>query len=165
MSDFIEDACVLEEEEKEKEQGRINMESFVFGCELSASVRSYTFKKDEEDESFHRLALRVACLGEGAKDEFNIVEIVALNHRNKEVAVPIVNLKLSSVPMVNLGDFELAPPLTIRLKSGSGPVSISGRHYIAHRDDLETDQSDEDSEEEEEEIIPIKPAKKKLSSF
>ncbi|ETE69130.1 Nucleoplasmin-3, partial [Ophiophagus hannah] len=71
---------------------------FVFGCELNSSARSYTFKVSEEDDSDHFLALNMACLSEGAKDECNIVEVVGRDYQNKEVAVPVANLKLSCQP-------------------------------------------------------------------
>lgn len=110
------------------------------------------------------------CLTEGAKDECNVVEVVAQNHDHQEIAVPVANLRLSCQPMVSapsvprayvrasvcvcvdfstghtrpggpdlsslsssqlsLDDFQLQPPVTFRLKSGSGPVRITGRHQI-----------------------------------
>ncbi|MFT7805441.1 nucleoplasmin-like protein NO29 [Arapaima gigas] len=56
---------------------------------------------------------------------------------------------------VSLGEFELKAPVTLRLKSGSGPVTVSGFHLTAY------ESSEEEEEDEEEEIIPVKPAKKK----
>lgn len=41
------------------------------------------------------------CLTEGAKDECNVVEVVARNHDHQEIAVPVANLKLSCQPMVS----------------------------------------------------------------
>uniref|UniRef100_A0ABI7X6Z9 Nucleoplasmin core domain-containing protein n=1 Tax=Felis catus TaxID=9685 RepID=A0ABI7X6Z9_FELCA len=108
----------------------VTMDSFFFGCELSGHTRSFTFKVEEEDESEHVLALTMLCLTEGAKDECNVVEVVARNHDHQEIAVPVANLKLSCQPMLSLDDFQLQPPVTFRLKSGSGPVRITGRHQI-----------------------------------
>ncbi|XP_026556951.1 nucleoplasmin-3 [Pseudonaja textilis] len=140
---------------------------FVFGCELNSSARSYTFKVSEEDDSDHFLALNMACLSEGAKDECNIVEVVGRDYQNKEVAVPVANLKLSCQPWLCLDNFEFQPPVTFRLRSGSGPVHLSGQHQIFHRKDLSDDDFSDDEEEsidQEEELSPIKPAKKKQKS-
>ncbi|GAB5578717.1 nucleophosmin isoform X2 [Prionailurus iriomotensis] len=131
-------------------------------CELSGHTRSFTFKVEEEDESEHVLALTMLCLTEGAKDECNVVEVVARNHDHQEIAVPVANLKLSCQPMLSLDDFQLQPPVTFRLKSGSGPVRITGRHQIVtiSNDVSEEEESEEGSEEEEAELCPILPAKK-----
>ncbi|XP_027315715.1 nucleoplasmin-3 [Anas acuta] len=136
--------------------------SVLFGCELTASTKSYTFQVDEEDDSDHVLALSVVCLTEGAKDECNVVEVVGRNHENQEIAVPVANLKLSCQPLLSLDNFKLQPPVTFRLAAGSGPVHLAGWHQITHREDISfEDDDDEDmSEEEEEEIAPIVPAKK-----
>ncbi|XP_012873179.1 PREDICTED: nucleoplasmin-3 isoform X2 [Dipodomys ordii] len=131
----------------------VTMDSFFFGCELSGHTRSFTFKVEKEDDAEHVLALTMLCLTEGAKDECNVVEIVARNHDHQEIAVPVANLKLSCQPMLSLDDFQLQPPVTFRLKSGSGPVRITGRHQI-------DDESEEEDEEEEAELSPILPAKK-----
>ncbi|KAM3835586.1 nucleoplasmin-3 [Vipera latastei] len=140
---------------------------FVFGCELNSSARSYTFKVSEEDDSEHVLALNMACLSEGAKDECNIVEVVGRDYQNKEVAVPVANLKLSCQPWLCLDNFEFQPPVTFRLSSGSGPVHLAGQHQIFHRKNLSDDDfSDEEEEsvDQEEELSPVKPAKKKQKS-
>ncbi|XP_003787286.2 nucleoplasmin-3 [Otolemur garnettii] len=141
----------------------VTMDSFFFGCELSGHTRSFTFKVEEEDDAEHVLALTMLCLTEGAKDECNVVEVVAQNHDHQEIAVPVANLKLSCQPMLSLDDFQLQPPVTFRLKSGSGPVRITGRHQIVTigNDISEEEESEEEeSEEEETELCPILPAKK-----
>ncbi|XP_066095141.1 nucleoplasmin-3 [Saccopteryx bilineata] len=141
----------------------VTMDSFFFGCELSGHTRSFTFKVEEEDDAEHVLALTMLCLTEGAKDECNVVEVVARNHDQQEIAVPVANLKLSCQPMLSLDDFQLQPPVTFRLKSGSGPVRITGRHQIVtvNNDVSEEEESEEEgSEEEETALCPILPAKK-----
>lgn len=40
------------------------------------------------------------CLGEGAKEESNVVEVTAMNHQGKTISVPIANLHISCLPMV-----------------------------------------------------------------
>lgn len=88
-----------------------------------------------------------------------MVEVTAMNHQGKTISVPIANLHVSCLPMVSiyalvfdnfpvlkrarcdfdafsiilqvsLGEFELKAPVTIRLKAGGGPVSVSGMHLI-----------------------------------
>ncbi|XP_031160618.1 nucleoplasmin-3 [Sander lucioperca] len=148
--------------------GQSKLESFLFSCELSSKVPFYTFQGDEEEDLEHFLELRTVCLGEGAKEESNVVEVTAMNHQGKTISVPIANLHISCLPMVSLGEFELKAPVTIRLKAGTGPVTVSGLHLIASQveesdfsDEDDEDDDDDDDEEEEEEITPIKPAKKK----
>lgn len=145
--------------------GQSMMERFLFSCELSSKVPFYTFQGDEEEEDLeHFLEFRTVCLGEGAKEESNVVEVTAMNHQGKTISVPIANLHIRCLPMVSLGEFELKAPLTIRLKAGTGPVTVSGLHLIASQVE-ESDfsgEEDEDAfeEEDEEAITPIKPAKK-----
>ncbi|KAM6956400.1 nucleoplasmin-3 [Aplochiton taeniatus] len=153
-------SCVEDECSDNDCMGRSKLESYVFSCELSSIVPFYTFQGDEEEDLEHFLELRTVCLGDGAKEESNVVEVTAMNHQGKTVSVPVASLHINCLPMVSLGEFELKAPITIRLKSGTGPVTISGLHLIAS-EDAETDMSDEDDDELDEEITPIKPAKKK----
>lgn len=136
--------------------------SVLFGCELTASTKSYTFQVDEDDDSDHVLALSVVCLTDGAKDECNVVEVIGRNHKNQEITVPVANLKLSCQPLLSLDNFKLQPPVTFRLAVGSGPVHLAGWHQILHRDDasFEEEEEDDDDDMSEEEIAPIVPAKK-----
>ncbi|XP_041644868.1 nucleoplasmin-3 [Cheilinus undulatus] len=147
--------------------GQSKLESFLFSQELSSKVPFFTFQGDEDEELEHFLELRTICLGEGAKEENNVVEVTAMNHQGKNISVPIANLHISCLPMVSLGEFELKAPVTFRLKAGTGPVTVNGLHLIASQvgesDLSEEDEDDFDEEEEDdEEITPIKPAKKKL---
>ncbi|XP_044881861.1 nucleoplasmin-3 isoform X2 [Mauremys mutica] len=132
----------------------------LFGCELTGSTRSYTFQVDEDDDSEHILALSMVCLTDGAKDECNVVEVVGRNRQNQEIAVPVANLKLSCQPALSLDNFQLQPPVTFHLKSGSGPVQLSGRHQIMHRRAPSEEEESTEEEEEEQELTPIMPAKK-----
>ncbi|XP_015722457.1 nucleoplasmin-3 [Coturnix japonica] len=133
--------------------------SVLFGCELTASTKSYTFQVDEDDDSDHVLALSVVCLTDGAKDECNVVEVIGRNHKNQEISVPVANLKLSCQPLLSLDNFKLQPPVTFRLAAGSGPVHLAGWHQILHRDDASFEEFDDDDMSEEE-MAPIVPAKK-----
>lgn len=135
------------------------MESYFFSCELSSQVPFYTFQGDEDEDVEHYLDIRTVCLGNGAKEESNVVEVTALNHRGKKVSVPVANLHVSCLPMVSMGEFEVKAPVTFRLKSGTGPVCVSGLHLIAFEDDADSEVSED--LEEIDDIIPIKPAKKK----
>lgn len=143
--------------------GQSRLESFLFSCELSSKVPFYTFQGDEEEDLEHFLELRTVCLGNGAKEESNVVEVTAMNHQGKTISVPIANLHIKCLPMVSLGEFELKAPVTIRLKAGTGPVSVSGLHLIATQveDSDLSEEEDGEEEEEEEELPAIKPAKKK----
>ncbi|KAK1791537.1 hypothetical protein P4O66_013530 [Electrophorus voltai] len=121
----------LEDETSEGETGACSrLESYVFSCELSSEVPFFTFQGDEEEDLEHFLELRTICLGNGAKEENNVVEVTAMNHQGKKISVPVANLHISCLPMVSLGEFELMAPVTLRLKSGSGPVTVSGLHLV-----------------------------------
>ncbi|KAK5612459.1 hypothetical protein CRENBAI_020650 [Crenichthys baileyi] len=141
------------------------LESFLFSCELSSKVPFYIFQGDEEEDLEHFLELRTVCLGVGAKEESNVVEVTAMNHLGKTTSVPIANLHVKCLPMVSLGEFELKAPVTIRLKAGTGPVSVSGLHLIASQAEdsalSEEEEEEDDDEAEEEELPSVKPAKKK----
>ncbi|XP_072292772.1 nucleoplasmin-3 [Eucyclogobius newberryi] len=141
--------------------GPSTMERFLFSCELSSKVPFFTFQGDDEDDTEHFLEFRTVCLGEGAKEECNLVEVTAMNYQGKTISVPVANLHINCLPMVTLGEFELKAPVTIRLKAGTGPVNISGLHLISSHAE-ESDLSGEDDEfEDDEDLSPIKPAKKK----
>uniref|UniRef100_A0A8C3TL51 Nucleoplasmin core domain-containing protein n=1 Tax=Chelydra serpentina TaxID=8475 RepID=A0A8C3TL51_CHESE len=77
-----------------------------------------------DDSCFHPKI----CLGEQAKDEFNVVEIVPSEDSQDTTPVPLATLKPSVLPMVSL-----TPPVTFRLRAGSGPVYITGQHVTCKR--------------------------------
>uniref|UniRef100_UPI00398F4149 nucleophosmin-like n=1 Tax=Pristiophorus japonicus TaxID=55135 RepID=UPI00398F4149 len=118
-------------------------QSFLFGCELKADEKEFKMEVDDDD-SEHQLSLRTVCLGTGANDDLHLVEAEGLNFEGKNTKVTLAALKLSVQPTVSLGGFEIAPPVTFRLKSGAGPVYISGQHLIAlDDDDLDSDEEDD----------------------
>ncbi|XP_054841683.1 nucleophosmin [Eublepharis macularius] len=122
--------------------GSLRPQTFLFGCELKAD-KEYHFKvNDEENE--HQLSLRTVSLGAGAKDELHVVEAEALDYEGNQITVTLASLKMSVQPTVSLGGFEITPPVILRLKSGSGPVYVSGQHLVA----LEEEPESEDEEEE-----------------
>ncbi|XP_016314139.1 nucleoplasmin-like protein NO29 [Sinocyclocheilus anshuiensis] len=142
---------------------RSRLESYVFSCELSSESPFYTFQADEDEDVEHFLELRTICLGDGAKQENNVVEVTAMNHQGKKISVPVANLNISCLPMVSLGEFELMAPVTLRLKSGSGPLTVSGLHLVATENEESgiSDEDDDDDDVSEEEMPSVKPAKKK----
>ncbi|XP_029459761.1 nucleoplasmin-like isoform X2 [Rhinatrema bivittatum] len=114
-----------------------------WGCELNKSTKTTTFQP-EDDYREHLLSLRTICLGSEAKDELNVVAVQSSNVPQGKV-VPIASLQPSILPMINMNGLELIPPVTFILKSGSGPVYISGQHLA-----LEEDLDEEEPETEEE---------------
>ncbi|KAJ1127680.1 hypothetical protein NDU88_006073 [Pleurodeles waltl] len=121
----------------------VRPQNFLFGCELKADKKEYSFKGDD-DENEHQLSLRTVSLGAGAKDELNIVEAEGMSYEGKPIKVILASLKPSVQPTVSLGGFEITPPVTLRLKSGSGPIYISGQHLVALDEDLESEEEDEE---------------------
>ncbi|XP_051869128.1 nucleoplasmin-like [Pristis pectinata] len=49
----------------------------LWGCELNAQQKTQKFEITDDEVAEHHLALKTICLGVGAKDELNIVEIVS----------------------------------------------------------------------------------------
>ncbi|XP_075065885.1 nucleophosmin [Mixophyes fleayi] len=122
-------------------------QNFLFGCELKADKKEYVFKVDD-DENEHQLSLRTVSLGAGAKDELHIVEAEGMSYEGKTLKIVLASLKPTVQPTVSLGGFEITPPVVLRLKSGSGPVYVSGQHLVA-LEDLGSSDEEEDDEEEE----------------
>ncbi|XP_037117393.1 nucleophosmin 1b isoform X2 [Syngnathus acus] len=120
---------------------------YLFGCTLKSDKREYKVDVDD-DETEQQLSLKAACLGAEAEDKFHMVEVEALTYDGKATKVPLVVLKPSVLPSMGLGGFEITPPVTLRLLSGSGPVHISGQHFVSVRDS--------DNEEEEHNTSPVK---------
>ncbi|XP_077099679.1 nucleoplasmin-2b [Siphateles boraxobius] len=134
--------------------------STLWGCELNESNKEESFKTDDTNHQ-HQLALRTMCLGHTAKDEFNIVELVTGEGNNSAKAVPIATLHAKSMPTVNLSGLDLHPPVTFRLKHGSGPVYVGAEHVaLEEYSDEEMDEEMDEEEEEEEEDIEESPVKK-----
>uniref|UniRef100_A0A672RB70 Nucleoplasmin ATPase-like n=2 Tax=Sinocyclocheilus grahami TaxID=75366 RepID=A0A672RB70_SINGR len=135
--------------------------STLWGCELNESNKEESFKTDDTNHQ-HQLALRTMCLGHTAKDEFNIVELVTGEGNSSARAVPIATLHAKSMPTVNLSGLDLHPPVTFRLKHGSGPVYVGAEHVALeeYSDDEELDEEMDEEVEEEEEDIEVSPVKK-----
>ncbi|KAM3856234.1 nucleophosmin [Vipera latastei] len=121
--------------------GSLRPQTFLFGCELKGD-KPYHFKvNDEENE--HQLSLRTVSLGVGAKDDLHVVEAEALDYEGNQIKVTLASLKMSVQPTVSLGGFEITPPVTLRLKSGSGPVYVSGQHLVALEEEPESEDEDD----------------------
>ncbi|XP_063786409.1 nucleoplasmin-2 isoform X2 [Pseudophryne corroboree] len=134
--------------------------SLIWGCELSEQNKTFEFKVSDEGKTEHQLALRTICLGDKVKDEFHIVEIVPPEQEGSDAKpVPIATLKPSILPMATMVGIELAPPVTFRLKCGSGPVFISGQHVALEDDYSWAEEEVEEEVEEEEDEDPESPPK------
>ncbi|XP_036605883.1 nucleoplasmin-2 [Trichosurus vulpecula] len=131
--------------------------ALFWGCELNWDNRSYTFDPLEDDKTGHKLMLNVICIGEKNNNDVNVVEIVPPPDEDgrERRALPIATLKLSVLPMANISGMELTPPITFHLRSGSGPVYISGRDLTVNLDpplekgEGNEEEAEEDAEEEE----------------
>ncbi|XP_028272439.1 nucleophosmin 1b [Parambassis ranga] len=120
---------------------------FLFGCTLKSDKREFKIDVDDDDTE-QQLSLKAVCLGAEADDKFHTVEVEGLTYDGKTTKVPLVALKPSVLPSMSLGGFEITPPVTFRLLSGSGPVHISGQHFVSVKDS--------DDEEEENNTSPVK---------
>ncbi|CAN9514573.1 unnamed protein product [Ophioblennius macclurei] len=120
---------------------------YLFGCTLTSDKRES--KVDvEDDDTEQQLSLKAVCLGADAEDQFHMVEVEGLTYDGKATKVPLVALRPSVLPSMTLGGFEITPPITFRLQAGSGPVHISGQHFVSVKDS--------DDEEEENNTSPVK---------
>uniref|UniRef100_A0A4W4DU04 Nucleophosmin n=1 Tax=Electrophorus electricus TaxID=8005 RepID=A0A4W4DU04_ELEEL len=118
-------------------------QTFLYGCELKEG-KEVTFNP-EDDDFEHQLSVRMACVDPSTKEELNIVEVEGQDAEGQKVKAVLATLKPSTLPSVCLGGFEISPPVVFRLRSGSGPIHISGQHLVI----MEGDQSfDEDDEED-----------------
>ncbi|XP_066568649.1 nucleoplasmin-2a isoform X4 [Amia ocellicauda] len=122
----------------------------LWGCELSSSQRTFVFEVDD-DFLEHQLFVRTICLSAEASDQLHVVEVEAKITQNSR-PVPIATLRPTVQPMVSFYGFELLPPLSFNLRSGDGPVFISGQHVML----------DLDLDEEEEELYPMNSSQKLL---
>ncbi|XP_041280645.1 nucleoplasmin-2 isoform X2 [Onychostruthus taczanowskii] len=129
--------------------------SVLWGCELSSARSSCTFQVTEDWHCEQQLVLRTVCLGEAARDEFHVLEVVA-EDGDSRAPVPLATLKPSVLPTASLAGVELTPPVTFRLRAGSGPLFVSGQHVSIM--DL-TSEEEEEEEEEAAEEAPKKPPK------
>ncbi|XP_068450345.1 nucleophosmin 1b [Clinocottus analis] len=119
---------------------------YLFGCTLKSDKREFKVDVDDDDTE-QQLSLKTVCLGAEAEDKFHMVEIEGLTYDGKSTKVPLVVLKPSVLPSMSLGGFEITPPVTFRLQSGSGPVHISGQHFVSVKDE---------EDEEENNSSPVK---------
>ncbi|XP_043106886.1 nucleophosmin 1a [Puntigrus tetrazona] len=130
-------------------------QTFLYGCELKAG-KDVTFNPEDDDDYDHQLSVRMACVDPSTKDELNVVEIEGHDSEGQKVKAVLATLKPSTLPSVCLGGFEITPPVVFRLRSGSGPVHISGQHLVIMGGDQSFDEEEEEEEEEEETLTAKK---------
>ncbi|XP_070117324.1 nucleoplasmin-2 isoform X3 [Equus caballus] len=75
--------------------------ALLWGCELNQEKRTWTFKPQREGKQDCRLSLSTVCLGENAKEEMNLVEVLppAGREDKKTKPVTIASLQASVLPM------------------------------------------------------------------
>ncbi|XP_043308877.1 nucleoplasmin-2 isoform X2 [Cervus elaphus] len=119
------------------------------GCELNQERPTWTFKPQKVGKQDCVLLLSTISLGEKAKEEVNVVEIVpsASQDDKKRKPLTLASLRASVLPMVVLG-LEFSPPVTFQLRAGSGPVFLCGQEHY-NRSWEEVEEEEEDLEEEE----------------
>ncbi|KAG9263156.1 nucleophosmin-like isoform X1 [Astyanax mexicanus] len=121
-------------------------QTFLYGCELKQG-KEVTFNP-EDDDFEHQLSIRMVCVDPATKDELNIVEVEGQDSEGQKVKAVLATLKPSTLPSVCLGGFEIAPPVVFRLRSGAGPIHISGQHLVITGGDQSFDEEEEEDEEE-----------------
>uniref|UniRef100_A0A8C0PQD6 Nucleoplasmin-2 n=2 Tax=Canis lupus familiaris TaxID=9615 RepID=A0A8C0PQD6_CANLF len=108
----------------------------LWGCELNQEKRTWTVKPQKEGKQDSKLLLCTICLGEKAKEEMNLVEILPPASPDDKQAKPITiaSLQASVLPMVVMMGLELSLPVTFQLRAGSGPVFLSGQECYKKKD-------------------------------
>ncbi|XP_061056651.1 nucleoplasmin-2 isoform X2 [Eubalaena glacialis] len=137
--------------------------ALLWGCELSQEKPTWTFRPQK------------ICLGEKAKEEMNLVEILppASQDDRKRKPITLASLRASVLPMVVLAGLELSPPVTFQLRAGSGPVFLCGQECYdqsweeeeGEEEDLEEEEEEEDDDDEDidvslEKETPVKQVKR-----
>uniref|UniRef100_A0A8P0T672 Nucleoplasmin-2 n=1 Tax=Canis lupus familiaris TaxID=9615 RepID=A0A8P0T672_CANLF len=125
----------------------------LWDCELNQEKRTWTVKPQKEGKQDSKLLLSTICLGEKAKEEMNLVEILPPASPEDKQAKPITiaSLQASVLPMVVVMGLELSPPVTFQLRAGSGPVFLGGQECYIDTADVSWEEEDPEEEEEEEE--------------
>uniref|UniRef100_A0A8C4QX71 Nucleophosmin n=1 Tax=Eptatretus burgeri TaxID=7764 RepID=A0A8C4QX71_EPTBU len=134
--------------------GNLLLPARTEGCELKSTKKEFTFEA-EDDGADHMLVLRSVCLGGDATDEMHSVEVQSLDSQGRDVVATIATLKPSVQPSLALSGLDVEPPVTFKLKAGSGPIYISGQHYLEAMSDIDDDDEDDIDE------TPIVPSKKR----
>jgi len=121
---------------------------FLWGAELSRSKDVYVLKLDEdvnEEEERHLLLLKNFCLGINAiENERNVVEIHTTDFSDKEQRHPVASFTLGKkdFAIVDLClNFSKTKEVKFKLALGSGPVTITGNHYVEY---LNVDEDEDD---------------------
>merc|ERR1712136_340193 len=120
-------------------------EYFMWGTELSRSRDATELMMDEVDgEERHMVLFKQAVLGVNAiKDERNLVEIHTTDFEDKEQRHPLVSLTLGQQDFANL-DLRLnwgrTKAIKLKLVLGSGPIAITGNHFVEYMDVLKEDE-------------------------
>jgi len=120
-------------------------EYFMWGIELSRSRDATELMMDEIDgEERHMVLFKQAVLGVNAiKDERNLVEIHTTDFEDKEQRHPLVSLTLGQQDFANL-DLRLnwgrTKAIKLKLVLGSGPIAITGNHFVEYMDVLKEDE-------------------------
>ncbi|XP_059130323.1 nucleoplasmin-2 [Peromyscus eremicus] len=123
----------------------------LWGGELNHERLTCTFRPQGEKKDSCRLLLSTVCLGEKAKEEVNRVEVLpSANQEDRKLPVTIASLRASVLPMATMTGMELCPPVTFRLRAGSGPVFLCG-HECYETSDIPWEDDEEDEEDGEEE--------------
>ncbi|TKC40919.1 hypothetical protein EI555_010683 [Monodon monoceros] len=78
--------------------------ALLWGCELSQEKPAWTFRPRKAGEQDCMLLLSTICLGEKAKEEMNLVEILppASQDDRKRKPITLASLRASVLPMVSL---------------------------------------------------------------
>ncbi|KAM6456498.1 nucleoplasmin-like [Liasis olivaceus] len=119
-----------------------NPVSLFWGCELNDTTPRCVVK-EEDDLLEHLVYLRIVTVGEDANDETHVSDVESRNMASVPEPVLIVSLKHSVLAMVCLDGFELLPPVSFILKSGTAPIYLNGQHLI-WEDDSDYEPTDDD---------------------
>ncbi|XP_053126283.1 nucleoplasmin-like isoform X2 [Hemicordylus capensis] len=135
----------------------------MWGCKLDAGNPTFTVDLVKEWLGEQQLCLKTVCLSGSAKEEFHTVELLVPKNGKETAPVHLATLKPSVLPMVSLVGFDMNLPVTFRLKSGCGPVYLSGQYltdgpYWSEEED--ESQEDQEMEASSKDDSPVKLARR-----
>ncbi|KAK7804716.1 hypothetical protein U0070_000422 [Myodes glareolus] len=93
------------EESMDIDMSLLRSQNYFFGCGLTAD-KTYHFKVDN-DECEQQLEAET-------KDKLHIIKAEAMNYEGSPIKVTPATLKMSVLPTVFPGGFEMTPPASLR---------------------------------------------------
>jgi hypothetical protein len=142
-------------------------EEHLWSCTLTAKNNEFIWdpegetkeKEGEESEAqegkkvkpSHRLLIKSAVLMPSANDEVTMVQVESDGYNKAKVTVPICAMQGGTELQKYLDLLVPAPPATLKIISGEGPIHLIGSHcvdYYGFKEDDDEFESEDEADEE-----------------